>query len=184
MEQTRFELNNLELGYSGLQLYLMKADYMYTKDVKFFVKKGGTQSAFYVRKLIELGVAESVVFKGRKYLQLKEDYLKKIGLERDPSFFLHNLTTTSFLAGIKRILPDASIYWGKENRYFLKNKREGKTQLFPDAFFYSNEGSCFAVEVELTQKTDRRIIQKIQNYIENNDEYLKEIPEYKKSIMS
>lgn len=173
MEQFRIDLNGLEFGHTGLLIYLSKADYIYTKDVKFFLNKGATQSSIYIKRLLIENVAETVGFRGRKFIRLKDDYLKKNKIDRDPAFFLHNLTATSFLAGIKRVCPDYKIYWGKENKDFQTEKSEGKIKVFPDVFFYDDTDNCYAVEIELTQKTERRIIQKIENYIERNDDYFK-----------
>lgn len=146
---------------------LMKADFIFSSDMPCFLDKSTTQTWRYVKALTENGFTETKLLKGRKYLRLTDNAVQKFKASRDDGYIVHSLFTSNFLASIQKRFPDFVIGWGRDLMKSREDKKNNVT-IIPDAFFDTPSLKRIAVEIELTQKTQTRLDQKIEKYLLGN----------------
>ncbi len=173
----KLDYSFLDLGLTGLKHFLMRGDFIYIHDIGHLLSKSKSTVYNYVNRLQEDGEIVTKNAMGKSYIQYTDELVKKFQIKREDGYYLHNLTVTSFLSGILYNFPDYRIHWGKEqDKHFdFKVKPHDQKALYPDAFFYNEKGERFSLEIEISQKAERKIKEKLIRYIERGSQYDKVI---------
>lgn len=155
-----------EKGFDQIKIIslLMKADFIFSSDMPYFLDKSTTQTWRYVKDLTENGFTETKLLNRRKYLRLTDKAIQSLKASRDDGYVVHSLFTSNFLASIKKRFPSFTLGWGRDLMKSRDEKNNSVT-IVPDAFFDTPSMKRIAVEIELTQKTESRLNQKIEKYL-------------------
>lgn len=168
------ELNFNESGFERTKIVylLLMSDFIFSSDLPSLIEKSSTQTWRFVKSLKGDGLAETRTINGRKYLLLTDEAVKKFKSSRDDTYLIHSLYTSNFLAALKKFLPNVSFGWGRElEKEKIKMISKEVNIIIPDAYFYLETNCKFALEIELTQKSETKIISKIDRYLLGGHSY-------------